>query len=99
MPFEFKPPEPGGFYHLMPGETAEAMLIRIDERTKNTENDVREIKNKMENQLVTQEAFKSLQDKVAQLQKIVFSVIALMCITMMGAIFRLVIMPPSTGIN
>lgn len=68
-----------------------AVLARIDERTKNTEQDVREIKSNLEGKFVTKESFSALQEKVALLQRIVFGLIGLIVVAVFGAILRLVI--------
>lgn len=77
----------------MTGETPAEILARIDERTKTTQRDVDEIKKNIQSQYVSSETFKALVDKVNLHQRILFGVIGLMCVTMLGALFKLVIMP------
>lgn len=88
-----KPPEPAGYHILMPGETPDVVLARIDERTRRTEEDIKEIKQDVKTHYVSAEQFKSLKDKVDLHQKILFTVIGLICLTVLGALIKLVMLP------
>lgn len=88
-----KTKEPWGGWYLVAGDTPDVVLARIDERTKNLDRDVTEIKTLVKEHYVTADQFKNLKDKVDLHQKILFTVIGLLCLSVLGAMFKLVIMP------
>lgn len=97
-------PEPGGWYHLMPGDTPDVVMARIDERTKNTQEKVGELKRAVDDleksvntNYVSQEAFKALVARVDLLQKIIFGVIGIVGITIVGALLKLVFIDGVVG--
>lgn len=73
----------------MSNETPDVVLARIDERTRRIEEDIK----KIETHYVTAEQFKGLKEKVELHQKILFGVISLLCLTVLGAMIKLVMLP------
>lgn len=69
----------------------EAMVARIDERTENTEQAVREIRNNLAISYVSQDAFKALSEKVGTHQRMLFGLAFLIIASVIGAILKLVI--------
>jgi len=82
---------PGGVYYLMSGEAPDVILARIDERTKNLQNDVQDIQRQLNSQYVTAEAFRNLADKVGLHQKIIFGLAGVMCMSVIAALLSLVV--------
>lgn len=90
---------PGRFYKPTDQEEIFAVVLaRIDERTKNTDQvvtgvkqDVASLREQIGKQYVTQQEFKNLVDKVALHQKILFSAISLICLSVLAAVLALVV--------
>lgn len=84
----------------------EAMLARIDERTKTIVEDITNIKSGMSNirdemssRYVSQDAFKALHEKVGAIQRVIFGIAFLVISTVIGAVLKLVIFPgPGPGV-
>jgi len=72
-------------------ELPEVILARIDERTKALQGDVQKIQAKLESSYVTNEAFDNLREKVTLHQKIILSISAIICTSVLAALVSLVL--------
>jgi hypothetical protein len=86
--------QPGGFHRIGQDDSPAILLARIDERTRNTQDDVAEIKGQLQHKYVTQEAFNNLREQVTLLRNIIFGLIGLICVGVVGAVLKLVILQP-----
>lgn len=76
---------------IVSDELPEVILARIDERTKALQGDVQKIQAKLESSYVTNEAFDNLREKVTLHQKIILSISAIICTSVLAALVSLVL--------
>lgn len=84
--------------HEFPRGDGRAALARIDERTLNIQRDVnalqrdvKQLRDDVGADYVSREEFRNLKNNVALHQRILFSTIGLICMTVIGAILMLVV--------
>ena len=88
-----KRPEAWGGDELMGGDTPDVVWAGIDERTRRAETAIDEIKTMVQTHYVPAAQFKCMKEKVDLHQKILFTVIGLISLTVVAALIKLVMLP------